>query len=68
MSSEAGNGISSWRGRQLLRKLREAATIPTFERCPECGGALHFTPRRDGPFLMPGPPAGTCTVCAWVAP
>lgn len=66
--SRGAYGIASRGGRQLLRKLREAAAIPTFERCPECDGALSYEPRRGGAFLVPGPPVGTCTACGWVAP
>lgn len=68
MSRGAHGGISSRGGRQLLCKLCEAAALPTFERCPDCGGGLRFEPRREGAFLVPGPPVGTCTVCGWVAP
>ena len=67
MSRGAYGGLSSRGGRQLLRKLREAAELPTFERCPECGGALRYEPRRDGAFLVPGPPVATCANCGWVA-
>lgn len=68
MSRGAYGGLSSRGGRHWLRTLRVPAALPTFDRCPECGGALRYEPRRDGAFLVPGPPVATCASCGRVAP
>lgn len=68
MSRGASGGISSRGGRQLLRALREAAALPVFESCPDCGGAVKMGPRRDGAFYVPGSLTWTCGACGWQAP
>ncbi len=59
----AYGGTSSRGGHHLARTLRDASACAPFAACPACGGALRFEPRRDGAFLVPGPPVPTCVAC-----